>query len=150
MPAKRNTASPPPVGNRVGSKAILAVLALSTGLMTGPAKVLEQADSHLDCMAIYALLRMAAPSFVELADERGHVARQAYFRDLPFPLPGPMPMTDGEIEAETGARVQARGARIAETETDADVTRETDAFLADIHACDARYGLAPTPTPWRD
>jgi len=27
---------------------------------------------------------------------------------------------------------------------------EIDAFLADIQACDARYGLAPTPTPWRD
>jgi len=114
-------------------KAFLAVLALSTGLMTGPAKALERADSHLDCMAICALLRMAAPNFAELADERRHIARQAYFRDLPFPLPRPMPMTGGEIEAET----------------DADVKREADAFLADIHTCDAHYSLELTPTPWR-
>jgi len=61
-----------------------------------------------------------------------------------------MPQTSGEMEAETRARMRARGRQLTDAETDEDIRRETDAFLAGIHACDARYRLAPTPTPWRD
>lgn len=131
-------------------KAFATVLAMSLGFAAEPADALKRAEAHLDCMAIYALLKMAAPPFAGLADERGAGARQSYFRDLPFPVPRPMPMTSGEIEAETRARVRARGAPLVNARTPEDEIRETDAFLADIHACDARYGLAPTPPPWRD
>lgn len=134
----------------VGMNAPAAALALTACLAAAPAKALERADVHLGCMAIYALLKMGAPPLGGPAEDRRARAQQAYFRDLPVPSPVPMPLTIGEIEAETRARMQARGAVLADAESNEDVRRETDAFLADIHACDALYGLDPTPTPWRD
>lgn len=131
-------------------KAFAVILATSVGLAAAPAKALERAEAHLDCIGLYALLRMAAPPLADLAENRMGHARQGYFRDLPFPSPVPMPLTSGEMEAETRARMQMRGARVTDADSDEDITRETDALLADIHACDARYGLAPTPIPWRD
>jgi len=38
-----------------------------------------------------------------------------------------------------------RGARITDAATKEAMIRETDASMADIHACDARYGFAPMP-----
>lgn len=131
-------------------KAFAVILAMSIGVSAGPAKALERAEAHLDCLGLYALLRMAAPNFADWAEDRMAHTRQAYFRDLPFPSPVPMPLTSGEMEAETRVRMQARGARLADADSDEDVSRETDALLAEIHACDARYDLPPTPTPWRD
>lgn len=131
-------------------KALPVILAMSIGFAAGPAKALERAEAHLDCLGLYALLRMAAPNFADWAEDRMAHARQAYFRDLPVPSPVPMPLTGGEMEAETRARMRARGRQLTDAETDEDIRRATDAFLADIHACDARYGLTPTPTPWRD
>jgi len=125
-------------------------LALTACLAVTPAKALERAEVHLDCMAIYAILEVAAPHLAGLADERGTTARQSYFRDLPKPSPVPMPLTTGEMETETRDRLIRRGTRLADAETEDEVTRETDALLADIHACDAHYRLEPTPTPWRD
>ena len=131
-------------------KAFAVILAMSIGVSAGPAKALEGAEAHLDCLGLYALLRMAAPNFADWAEDRMAHTRQAYFRDLPVPSPVPMPLTSGEMEAETDARMRARGRQLSDAETDEDIKRETDAFLADIHTCDARYGLTPTPTPWRD
>ena len=131
-------------------KAFAVILAMSIGVSAGPAKALERAEAHLDCLGLYALLRMAAPNFADWAEDRMAHTRQAYFRDLPFPSPVPMPLTSGEMEAETHARMRARGRQLTDAETDEDIRRETDAFLADIQACDARYDLPPTPTPWRD
>lgn len=131
-------------------KAFAVILAMSIGVSAGPAKALERAEGHLDCLGLYALLKMAAPNFADWAEDRMAHTRQAYFRDLPFPSPVPMPLTSGEMEAETDARMRARGRQLTDAKTDEDIRRETDAFLADIHACDARYGLTPTPTPWRD
>lgn len=144
---RRRAAGPSEGGDM---KAFAVILALSIGFPNGSAKSIERAEAHLDCLGLYALLKMAAPTFANLAEERMDRVRQSYFRDLPFPSPVPMPLTSGEMEEQASARMRARGARLADTVSEEDVTRETDAFLADIHACDARYGLAPTPTPWRD
>lgn len=92
-------------------KAFSVILAMSIGFISGPANALGRAEAHLDCTGLYALLKMAAPTFAELAEERMNHARQSYFRDLPFPSPVPMPLTTGEMEVETRARMQARSGR---------------------------------------
>ncbi|WP_139257722.1 hypothetical protein [Natronohydrobacter thiooxidans] len=131
-------------------KALPIIIAMSIGFTSGPANALERTETHLNCLGLYALLRMAAPNFADFATERMGYARQSYFRDLPVPSPVPMPLTGDEIEAETRARMRTRGRQLTDAETDEDIMRETDAFLAEIRTCDARYGLTPTPIPWRD
>lgn len=131
-------------------KGLLAAVALASGWPGGPASAVATVETHLDCMANYALLGMAAPSFAEVADRRGASARQAYLRDLPSASPIPLPLTTGEIDGEVRARMLLRGAPLTGAVTDEEITRETDALLADIHACDAQYGFAPLPVPWID
>jgi len=97
-----------------------------------PARVLD----HIDCIAAYALVEWADPAFLDTALERAARAVAAH--------------GDSDIRDEAYRRMHERGARMTDAATQEDVIRETDAWLANIHACDARYGFAPMPRLWVD
>jgi len=118
-----------------------AVLALAPALVpalvpAAPGRAGTPALDHIDCIAAYALVEWAAPAFLDTAVERALRAVAA--------------QGDGDIRAEAYRRMRERGARMTEAATQDDMIRETDAWMADLNTCDARYGFPPLPQLWID
>lgn len=95
------------------------------------------ARQDLDCAADYRTLVSVQPALVSLAGQRSAGAIQAYKADPPPAVSGPTPVTDSEIVAEVAARSRPRIQRVA------DGGEDLAALVADVHACDAKYGHAP-------
>jgi len=112
--------------------AALATAAPGHSETADPARALD----HIDCIAAYALVEWADPAFLDTALERAARAVAAH--------------GDGDLRDEAYRRMHERGARMTDAATEEDMIQETDAWLADIHACDARYGFAPMPRLWVD
>jgi hypothetical protein len=136
---------------KVRPGAILLAVALATTLPARASTSMPApAGMHLDCMALYALLRLAAPDFAALGDQRAGGVRQRYLAELPALEPRSALLTETEIDAEIHARMQRRGTVITDATTDDEVIEVTDAFLGDLRACDSAYGFSPMPQLWID
>jgi hypothetical protein len=136
---------------RVRPGTMLLALALGT-TPPAPASTSRPApvQLHLDCMALYALLRLATPDFAALGEQRAAGVRQIYLAELPALKHHSAPSTGPEIDAEIRARMQRRGTVITGATTNDEVVEVTDAFLADLRTCDNAYGFAPLPHLWID
>lgn len=118
-----------------GITAAVLALAPAARAHAGPASPAHAPD-HIDCIAAYALVEWAGPAFLDMALERAARAVAAH--------------GDSEFRDEAYRRMHERGARMTDATTEEEMIRETDAWMAGIHICDARYGFTPMPQLWVD
>lgn len=130
-----------------------AALTLVAGLMAAEpvdASLTGLGDPPVDCLALYALLALAAPPFAPDANARRALLVKRTLAGEPGAAALSARGRGAALDSATEAEVRRHAAPLIAAETDAEVRLETDALLAGIRSCDRRHGFSPTPVPWID
>lgn len=130
-----------------------AALALCAGLMAAEpvdASLAGLGDPPVECLALYALLALAAPPFAPDANARRTLLVKRTLAGEPDGSELSPHGRSAALDSATEAEVRRRAAPLIAAETDAEVRLETDALLAGIRSCDRRHGFSLTPVPWID